>query len=44
MTPCDQQWDLFLALTCDHPMLNDYEDYMLPPYRDVDIAQWKDEK
>jgi hypothetical protein len=26
------KWDIFYALTCDHPMLADIKDWMLPPF------------
>jgi hypothetical protein len=33
-------WDIFNALTCDHPMLADIPEYILPPYSEGDIRKW----
>ena len=37
-------WDIFNALTCDHPMLADIPEYILPPFSEGDIRKWKREK
>ena len=33
-------WDLFDALTCDHPMLADIPEYILSPYSEGDKKKW----
>lgn len=33
-------WDIFDALTCDHPALADLEMWMLPKFSDADILRW----
>jgi hypothetical protein len=38
----NNNWDIFDALTCDHPMLVDIADYMLFPFTEGDYKQWRD--
>lgn len=33
-------WRIFDALTCDHPMLADIKDWMLPPFSEKDKERW----